>query len=156
MATMLTRRLLMFAGAAGLLPAAVGAARADNAAIFTGLVRGTALGGYDAVAYLTDRKAVEGSPAITTSWKGATWRFASTANRDAFVADPDRYAPAYGGHCAWAAAQGYRAKGDPRAWSIVDGRLFLNYDARVKRTWDADQAALIRQGDANWPRLTGK
>lgn len=84
---------------------------------------------------------------------GATFRFASAANRDAFIADPEAYAPQYGGYCAWAAAQGYHAKGDARFWKIVDGKLYLNYDASVQRTWEADLADFIAAADQNWPLI---
>ena len=66
---------------------------------------------------------------------GATWRFAWPENRDAFAADPESYAPQYGGWCAWAVAHGYTAKIDPEAWSIVDGRLYLNYSKAVQLQW---------------------
>lgn len=115
-----------------------------------------AVGGYDVVAYFDQGRPVRGSEEFTLEWQGAVWRFASDAHRAAFRTDPERYAPQYGGYCAWAVSQGYTAAGDPNQWSIVDGRLFLNYNAAVQRQWSADRAALIVQGDRNWPGLVGR
>lgn len=115
--------------------------------------RGLAVAGYDPVAYFTDGKAVEGSSQYTTEWKGAVWRFASAAHRDQFVADPARYAPQYGGYCAWAVSQDDTAGIDPEAWKIVDGKLYLNYDKDVQAKWEKDVPGNIRKADANWPGL---
>ncbi|MCB1521493.1 MAG: tat pathway signal sequence domain protein [Hyphomicrobiaceae bacterium] len=131
-------------------------ARAEKrtATVFTGIVEGTALAGYDAVAYFSEGKPVAGSPDFTLHHAGATWRFASAANRDSFAASPDKFAPQYGGHCAWAVGQGYTAKGDPKAWRIVDGKLYLNYDQKVQRTWEADIPGNIGKADRNWPKIS--
>ena len=128
-------------------------ARFAQARIFTGYIEGTAVGGYDAVAYHTQGEAIPGDPAITLEHEGATWRFASEANRSAFEANPDAYAPEYGGHCAWAAAEGYLAQGDPEVWRIIDGRLFLNANQSVNRRWLRDLDGFIARADANWPTL---
>jgi YHS domain-containing protein len=124
--------------------------------IYTGTLSSTAAGGYDVVAYFTEGRPVQGAPQFSHRWKGATWHFASAASRDAFATAPERYAPSYGGHCSWAASQGYRASGDPRHWRIVDGRLFFNYDARVHRTWLTDIAGFIRSADRNWPSVVAQ
>lgn len=115
---------------------------------------GVAVRGTDVVAYFAEGRAVAGSPAFTHAWRGATWRFASAANRDLFAADPGRYAPAYGGFCAFAVSEGYTAPIDPQAWRIVDGRLFLNYDQAIKRRWERDIPGRVARADANWPRLS--
>lgn len=128
-------------------------ARTARARIFTGFIEGTAVGGYDAVAYHTQGEAVPGDSAITLSHEGATWRFASEENRAAFEANPDAYAPEYGGHCAWATAQGYLAQGDPEIWRIFDGRLFLNATQGVNRRWLRNVDGFIVEADANWPSL---
>lgn len=94
---------------------------------------GIAIDGTDPVAYFTEGAPVAGDPAITHDWMGATWRFASAANNDAFVADPESYAPQFGGYCAWAVSEGYTASTTPEAWSIVDGKLYLNYSRRIQR-----------------------
>ena len=115
--------------------------------------RRTALRGTDPVAYFTDGRPVEGSRRFTHEWQGATWRFASAQNRDSFAADPERYAPQYGGYCAWAVSQGYTASTDPEAWRIVDGKLYLNYSKSVQRRWEKDIPGNIAKADRNWPGL---
>jgi YHS domain-containing protein len=113
--------------------------------------QGLAIGGYDPVAYFSQGRPMKGKAVHQTNWNGATWRFASAASLEAFKAAPDRYAPRYGGYRAWAVSQGYIAPGDPHRWKIVDGRLYLNFNARAKELWEADEAAAIVRGDANWP-----
>jgi len=113
--------------------------------------RGIAVDGSDVVAYFTEGKPVEGASDITHDWNGVTWRFASAANRDSFAADPEAYAPQYGGYCAWAVSQGYTASTTPEAWRIVDGKLYLNYSKRVQRKWEGDIPGNIAAADANWP-----
>jgi YHS domain-containing protein len=115
-----------------------------------------ALNGYDAVAYLADGKPIRGLPHLSTSWSGAVWRFASAEHRDAFLKDPERYAPQFGGYCAWAVAHGYTANGDPEAWTIVDGRLYLNYSKRVQKRWEVDIPGYIIKGQGNWPDVLRK
>jgi hypothetical protein len=82
-------------------------------------------------------------------------RFASAAHRDAFVADPERYAPQYGGYCAWAVAHGKTAGVDPQAWKIVGGKLYLNYSKDIQRQWEEDVPGYVEKADANWPKLLG-
>ena len=86
-------------------------------------------------------------------WRDAEWRFASAAHRDAFAAAPERYAPQYGGFCAYGVARGTRVDVDPTAWRIVDGKLYLNYSQSVNRTWLNDVPGYIRQADRNWVQL---
>lgn len=112
-----------------------------------------ALNGYDAVAYFNDEKAVKGSNNFTHEWKEAKWRFANPANLDAFAREPEKYAPQYGGYCSWAVGHGYTAKGDPEAWKIVDGKLYLNYNQDVKAKWEIDTPGYIAKGDDNWPKF---
>lgn len=131
-------------------------AREPKPHVFTGLVTNTAVGGYDPVAYFTDSKPVPGSKDITLEHDGVTWRFASEANRALFKAEPAKYAPQFGGYCAWAVSQGYTAKGDPTAWSIVDSKLYLNYDKSVRKTWLKNAQSFIKQGEANWPSALEK
>lgn len=126
---------------------------ADTGLVYTGLVEGVAVGGYDSVAYFTKGEAVEGSPSITARFRGAEWRFSSDENRKTFEAEPEKYAPAYGGYCAWATAQGYPAKGDPHYWDIIDGRLYLNYDGNIQKKWRADIPGFIAKADRNWPKI---
>lgn len=114
---------------------------------------GVAIEGTDPVAYFTERKPVAGNPDITYDHAGVTWRFASAANRDTFAADPARYAPQYGGYCAWAVSQGYTAPTVAEAWHIEDGKLYLNYSKSVQRQWSEDISGNIGKADANWPGL---
>ncbi len=114
---------------------------------------GAAVRGTDVVAYFTEGKAVAGSPQFLHSWNGAEWRFASSANRDAFAAEPGKYAPQYGGFCAWAVSQNYTAPVDPDAWHIIDGKLYLNYSRAVQLRWRLDTAGNITKANANWPTL---
>jgi YHS domain-containing protein len=133
-----------------------GAAQARSPEIYSGILSSTAVGGYDPVAYFKEGKPVAGKSDITWTWKGASWRFASAENREAFRQKPEAYAPAYGGYCAWAVSQGYTAKGDPKYWKIVDGKLYLNYDAGVQKNWEKDIPGNIAKGDKNWPRVLDK
>lgn len=113
---------------------------------------GAAIRGTDPVAYFTEGKPIEGSRKFTHAWKGATWRFASAANRDAFAAAPDKYAPQYGGYCAYGVANGYTVSTVPEAWSIVDGKLYLNYSLGVRADWLKDVPGHIGKANANWPK----
>ncbi len=117
---------------------------------------GLAIEGYDAVSYFTDGKAVKGSKEYEHSWQGATWRFASAAHRDAFAADPGKYAPQYGGYCAYAVAQNTTASIDPQQWTVHQGKLYLNYDRKIQATWLEDMAGYIAKADQNWPRMVDK
>jgi len=144
----------LVAWTAALVNLAVAAPKAPQ--VFTGIMSGVAVGGYDPVAYFTDGKPVPGRADITLQHAGATWRFASAENRAQFAADPAKYAPQYGGHCAWAVAQGYTAKGDPSAWKIIGGKLYLNYNADIQKRWEGQAAANISKADGHWPKLTAE
>jgi hypothetical protein len=109
-----------------------------------------AIRGYDPVAYHSEGKPVRGLATITTQWNGATWRFATIANRERFAADPERYAPRYGGYCAYGTSQGYKVSTDPAAFSVVDGRLYLNYSKPVQFTWNLDRPGYIAKANENW------
>ena len=114
---------------------------------------GVAIDGTDPVAYFTDGRAVAGSEQFELAWNGATWRFASAAHREQFRADPERFAPQYGGYCAWAVGHGHTATIDPEAWSIVNGKLYLNYSRDVQTKWTPEKEKWIDAADRNWPRL---
>jgi hypothetical protein len=113
-----------------------------------------ALRGYDVVAYFTDAKPVAGRAEFEHRWQGARWRFDTAEHRDLFAAAPEKYAPQYGGFCAWAVSRNYTAPVDPKAWTIVNGRLYLNYSLDVQDTWSQDRAGNIAKADANWPALS--
>jgi YHS domain-containing protein len=114
---------------------------------------GLAAGGYDTVAYFTTGKPVKGVAAFEHTWNGARWRFASAKHRDLFVKEPAKYAPQYGGYCAYAVSRNYTAPSDPNAWRVVGGKLYLNYNLAVREMWTPKAAENIRKGDANWPKL---
>ena len=110
------------------------------------------------MAFLKDNKPVRGKEDLRFAYKGSTFVSASAANRAAFVANPDKYAPQYGGYCAFGTARGYKADIDPSTFTVIDGRLYLNYNAQVQREWAADTVRFIRQADERWPTVskTGK
>ena len=141
------RRGLLFAPAILLLP------RFAWALDPTFSADGAAIRGYDPVAYFTLGEAKPGDSAISLDYQGAVWHFASAEHRDLFAADPEKYAPQYGGYCAWAASQNYVASTDPEAWQIVDDKLYLNFSRFVHARWKLRARANIAKGDANWPGL---
>lgn len=115
-------------------------------------LQGLAIKGYDPVAYHEKGQPSKGSSKYEVVWKDAKWRFASAEHRDLFEADPWKYAPTYGGYCAWAVSQGYTASVDPlNAWSIYEGKLYLNYNVEVKANWEKDIPGNIKKADVNWP-----
>ena len=109
-----------------------------------------ALSGYDAVSFF-EGDAQMGSAEFSTGYNGATWYFTSADTRDRFSANPDKYAPQYGGYCAWAVSEGYLAKGDPRFAKVVAGKLYLNFNRNIQAKWEQDIPGHIARGDANWP-----
>jgi YHS domain-containing protein len=127
---------------------------AAPAPVYTPPLSNVAVGGYDPVAYFTDHRPVKGDTRYATVWNGAEFRFASAEHLARFKAQPAAYAPQYGGYCAWAVSNGYTAKGDPQAWKLVGGKLYLNYDLGVQKRWERDIPGNIGRADANWPRLT--
>ena len=114
---------------------------------------GVAIRGADPVAYFTEGKAVTGSGEFEYEWNEATWRFSSQENLDLFTANPEQYAPQYGGYCAKAVSEGNLASIDPESWKIVDGKLYLNYSPGVQRQWAEDIPGNIALGDENWPKV---
>ncbi|MGH7348418.1 MAG: YHS domain-containing (seleno)protein [Candidatus Rokuibacteriota bacterium] len=115
-----------------------------------------ALGGYDVVAYFTEGKPVVGQAAHEAGWNGARWRFASAEHRDRFLKEPERFAPRYGGYCAFAVSRGYTATVAPEAWRIVDGRLYLNYSTDVQKLWEQDIPGNVQKADTSWPGVLAK
>lgn len=117
---------------------------------------GLALKGYDPIAYFTLSKPRMGSDAFQYEWGGARWQFVSAENQELFKANPEKYAPQYGGYCAWAAAKGYIADVDPAVWKIVEGKLYLNYNRAVQKKWLKDIPGYIEKADKNWPGILKK
>jgi len=112
-----------------------------------------AISGYDPVSYFTDSKAIRGTKKFTHERAFKTWRFRSIENRDEFASMPEKYTPAYGGFCAYGVAQGYTVKIDPRAFTVEDGKLYLNYSKGIKKRFDSDRPGYISKANANWPAL---
>ena len=147
--------IALIAFVVGAVLAAVPAAARDEDPVFT--TRGNvAIRGYDPVAYFTEEKATEGSREFTHEWQGAIWRFKNAENRDLFAADPEKYAPQYGGYCAWAVSRDYTAATDPDAFTLVNGKLYLNYNAKVMKQWLEDRDGNIESADKNWPAVLKK
>ena len=124
-------------------------------AVYTSRWSNVAVQGYDPVAYFTAGEPTKGSDDFSTVYQGAEFRFASQENLETFLADPDAYAPQYGGYCAWAIADGKYAKGNAKNWAIVDGKLYLNYNSSIQKKWNKDRAGFISRGDAQWTNLQG-
>ncbi len=139
---------ILFVLAFALSPGAAFAVKPVNSGFLSG-----AISGYDPVAYFTDGKPVKGKKAFRHKWMGATWSFASAKNRDLFQKDPKKYAPQYGGYCAYAVSQGVTADIDPNAWKIVGGKLYLNLSPDVQAIWEKDIPGYIVQANKNWPNI---
>lgn len=152
----MTLRTTLFAAAFGV--AAPAAFAGDQFVDQTGF----AVSGYDVVAYhgleqagvgQPQPEAVPGSADITADWNGATWAFASEANRDTFLADPEAYAPKYDGHCAYGVSKGGKVPGNPHLWRIIDGELYLNITKNVVSFWEEDIPGNITLAEGNWPGI---
>ncbi len=127
-----------------------GLAHADNPPVAIDDA-GRAIRGYDAVAYFSDGQPQPGNAAYSHDWKGAVWLFASAAHRDAFKANPKRYAPQFGGYCAYAISRGHAVEANPAVWSIVDGKLYLNLGPGAQSRWREDVPGNIARATSNWP-----
>lgn len=125
-----------------------------QAPIYTGYFSEKALKGYDTVAYFTEHKPVKGDAQFISEYKGVDWYFSSAKNLALFEKNPEKYAPQYGGYCAWAVAEKRAfAPADPHQWAIVNDKLYLNYDADIKSKWDKAPADFIHKADQVWPQM---
>jgi YHS domain-containing protein len=138
------------------LVAAGSVAHAAKAETHTSRIGNVAVDGHDPVAYFKVGEPTKGTTQFKTTYKGAEYRFASAENLALFSAAPAKYAPQYGGYCAWAAAQGYTAPGRAAHWRIVDGKLYLNFNAKVQSDWEKDIPGFIKKANANWPGVLAK
>jgi YHS domain-containing protein len=116
----------------------------------------TAINGYDTVAYFNVGRPVKGDDRFVHEWMGAKWKFSSQANLDLFKANPERWAPQYGGYCAYGVAQDKLVKVEPDQFTVRDGKLYLNYDADVQAIWLKDTAGYVRAADSKFRSLLGK
>ena len=114
---------------------------------------GLAIRGYDPVAYFTVQKPTPGDFGITAVHDGAIYRFASEENKKAFVANPDKYLPQYGGFCAFGLANGVKVDADPELWTVADGKLYLNLAPKVQSLFSKDVADYIKSANTKWTNL---
>ena len=147
----------MFAGVCALTINAIGESEDETAAStrikFYDYRNGAGAGGYDVVAYFSESAAAKGSAEHFAEWGGEKWLFATAENREAFLQNPSRYIPQYGGHCAYGVASGYLVRGDPTAWTVKDGKLYLNYNANIRIAWLADSDGFLAKSEPNWKEL---
>ena len=118
--------------------------------------KGMAIGGYDPVAYFKQEKAIAGRAEFQYEWNGGLWSFSSADNLASFQQNPEKYAPQYGGYCAYAVANNSYARIDPTIFTVDDGKLYLNYNARVQKRWRKKQSTFINDADEYWPQLLEK
>ncbi len=126
---------------------------AQKAPVYTSAFNNIGVSGYDIVSFYSKTGAEKGSKTFVTSHNGADYRFVSQENLDLFLANPDAYLPQYGGYCAWAMADGKFAKGDPMHWSMVDGKLYLNFNKSIKKKWEKDVPGFIEAANEKWPAV---
>lgn len=130
------------------------ALHAQKAEVFSN--NGVAINGYDAVAYFTKGQPVKGDSKFSLSWNNATWYFASKEDADLFKADPAKYAPQYGGYCAYGLSENHKAPTKPEAWTILNGKLYLNYNLDIRSDWQKNSAERIKKADIYWPAIKNK
>jgi len=118
--------------------------------------KGVAINGYDPVAYFTDNAAVEGATQFSYEWQGTKWLFKSQKNLDSFKATPEKYAPQFGGYCAYGVSENHKSPTEGAAFTIVDDKLYLNYNMQVREMWRKDTQDLIAKGRSNWTVLKNK
>jgi YHS domain-containing protein len=144
----MTRLTITTLAAAGLLfvanPVLAGGASAVSA---------VGAGGYDLVSYHQGAKPLPGNGNHIVEQDGVTYLFTNQANADEFAGNPEKYLPAYGGFCAYGVAVGKKFVGDPNVWEIVDGRLYLNLDTRIKGIWSKDIAGNLKKAEGAWSRI---
>lgn len=143
---------LAAAGGFGFYLTATPRVMVEGPPVYTNSVTGLAINGYDPVAYFTEGQPVEGREDFSAEWGGAPWHFATAENRDMFLADPEHYAPQYGGWCAFAMAQDAYATTVPEAWTIKDDKLYLNFSPGVRSDWVSHAEELVPLANDFWAR----
>jgi len=146
---MIMRTLLL---ALALVLGGVSQAHADKDAIYTSWKDNLALGGYDTVSFFSG-KPIKGKESLSFTYNGAEWLFNTRGNLELFKTNPEAFTPQYGGYCAWAVAKGKLAKGAPKHWHVEDGKLYMNFNARIKRRWIKDVPGFIEAADERWPEI---
>lgn len=114
---------------------------------------GLGVDGYDVVAYFTRNKALKGKAKHQSEFGGRTWRFANAKHKQQFDAEPEKYLPVYGGHCAYGASKGYLVRGEPKAWTVHKDKLYLNYSIAVRNTWKRNIDGNITRANRHWTKL---
>jgi YHS domain-containing protein len=130
------------------------AAQADQPHVYA--PGGIAISGYDVVIYFTENRAAQGSAEYALMWRGATWFFVSPETMEEFEMNPTAYAPQYGGYCAAAVAEGQLAPSSPEAFTILDGKLYLNNSMAIRDRWMSRAHDQIESADRNWPTVLGR
>src|ERR1041385_4266792 len=130
------------------------AAHAQKSEVY--VKKGYAANGYDVVAYFTQKQPVEGKKTFLYQWHDAYWLFSTKENLEAFSKDPEKYAPQFGGYCAYGVSQGHKAPTQPDAWTIINEKLYLNYDTGVRKLWQKDIDGNIEKGKVNWQQIKDK
>lgn len=125
---------------------------ADSPAIYTSWKDNLAVSGYDPVSFFSGKPS-QGKAELSYNYQGAEWRFSTRGNLELFKTNTSAFLPQYGGYCAWAIAQEKLAKGSPKHWSVVDGKLYLNFNARIKQRWEKDETHFIEKADRQWPSI---
>ena len=128
--------------------------KAQKALIYSS--NGKAINGYDPVAYFTESKPVKGNDKLNFQWNGASWYFSNKQNLDAFKESPEKFAPQYGGYCAYGLSRGYKASTEPDAWTIENNKLYLNYNKEVRELWNKDRKKYVEVADKNWVEIKDK
>lgn len=131
----------------------VGMASIQNYAQNQYLKNGIAIQGYDPVAYFESAKAIEGKKEITTKYNEAIYLFSSETNKALFLKNPTQYVPQFGGYCAYGVSEDHTSPTDPQAFTIVDDKLYLNYNLKVKELWSKDREERIKKANENWEKL---
>ena len=117
---------------------------------------GIAVNGYDVVAFFTDSKPVKGTKDYAYEWNGVSWLFSTKQHLNQFSKNPEKYAPQFGGYCAYGMSEGHKAPTQVDTWTIIDGKLYFNYNSDVKELWKKDTAEKIKKAEENWPALKDK
>lgn len=126
-------------------------AHAQKAEIFS--TDGKAIKGFDPVAFFKQSMPVKGHDSLSYTWKDAQWLFSSKENMESFKANPEQFCPQYGGYCAYGTSAGHKSPTQTDTWTIVDGKLYFNYNGKVKEMWVKDQKALIEKANQRWPEV---
>jgi YHS domain-containing protein len=116
-----------------------------------------AVQGYDLVSYHQgDGIPTRGNGNHVVHHNGASYLFATSANKMAFMANPEKYLPAFGGYCAYGVTKHKKFISDPMAYTLVNGKLYLNLNKDVQRIWSQDIAGHIAAARKIWPEIKEK